>query len=295
MGKETLTEQNIEALADRIDEMTAEAYFDSLSDEEVAENSHLFKRLINHSNPDPGWVGFSALMGRLELTMSAAHAELAQGTDLALQLLMVLTGAQDKMQLLEYGERIRALESKVPSIFRELIAGYVGGQAAGQQSAAWPPGFPTGAAPLPNPNTPAPAFTAYEWNTQAKTIPARQPQKHAAITLSAGGAMLGFVGESAIGVAVDVDINAKIVKVAYNGQKIDSLPAAFMVGLSIGDELIAVNASINGRHLVTMSEAVTGGYAPGQPVRVVAKVLQNSAGERSIIVVDQATQPLPVI
>lgn len=293
MPKEQTTE-NIEHLAEAIDDISAEKFFDSLTDEEVNEKSLLVKRLLNHSNVDPGWVQFSHLLGRLELTMTAAHADLQDSTDLALQMLMVLTGAQDRMQLLEYGERIRSLEKKVPSILREMMAGYMGGQSAQQGNGNYyvVPGQSSNAAPF---QPQAPNFTQYAWNTLAKSGPPRQPVKNAAVTLSGGGAMLASVGEPAIGVAVDVDTVNQTVRVAFNGQKVDSLPDSFMAGLSIGDELIAVLAPIGGRYLVTMTEAAGAGYAPGQPIRVVARVLQASSGERSIVVVDQPTQPMPVI
>ena len=292
MAKEA-TDKNIEALADAIDDISAEKYFDSLTDEEVANESILVRRLLNHSNVDPGWVQFSHLLGRLELTMTAAHADLQDSTDLALQMLMVLTGAQDRMQLLEYGEKIRSLEKKVPSILREMMAGYMGGQAAGGNGNNYVlPGQSSNAAP----STPqAPNYTQYAWNTLAKSGPTRQPVKNAAVTLSGGGAMLASLGEPAIGIAVDVDTVGQTVRLAFNGQKIDSLPESFMAGLSIGDELIAVLTPIGGRYLVTMTEAAGAGIAPGQPIRVVARVLQASTGERSIVVVDQPTQPMPVI
>jgi hypothetical protein len=292
MAKEA-TDKNIEALAEAIDDISAEKYFDSLTDEEVANESILVRRLLNHSNVDPGWVQFSHLLGRLELTMTAAHADLQDSTDLALQMLMVLTGAQDRMQLLEYGEKIRSLEKKVPSILREMMAGYMGGQAAGGNGNNYVlPGQSSNAAP----STPqAPNYTQYAWNTLAKSGPTRQPVRNAAVTLSGGGAMLASLGEPAIGIAVDVDTVGQTVRVAFNGQKIDSLPESFMAGLSIGDELIAVLTAIGGRHLVTITEAAGAGIAPGQPIRVVARVLQASTGERSIVVVDQPTQPMPVI
>ncbi|PSM31795.1 hypothetical protein [Haliangium sp. UPWRP_2] len=288
------TEQNIEAVADAIDDISAERFFDSLTDEEVASQSVLVRRLLNHSNADPGWIQFSHLLGRLELTMTAAHSDLQESTDLALQMLMVLTGAQDKMQLLEFGERLRSLESKVPSILREMMSGYLGGQAAQSSASSYyllPGSNPTAATPV----TQAPNYTQYPWNALAKSGGRRQPVRNAAVTLASGGAMLSSVGEPSIGIAVDVDTVGQTVRVAFNGQKIDSLPDAFMTGLSIGDELIAVVAPIGGRYLVTMTEAAGAGYTPGQPVRVVARVLQASSGERSIVVVDQPTQPMPII
>lgn len=282
-------------VAEYIDNLTFEQMLEGYTTNQVSENSALAKRLLNHANPDPSWVRFAHEMGRFELAIGDTTNDMTVRIDTALHLLMVLTGAQDQMQLMQISRKLKRLEDRLPSIAKQVFTGFLGGQMAQNASPTpvfLPPASEDGDSESPSPT--AVAYELYPFNSLAISTPARTPVVNGAIALKPDGANLAGIGEPVIGVAVDVDTGNKIVKVAINGQKIASLPPSFMAGLAIGDELIATLTTVNGRYLCTTAEAVlVGGYSVGQPCRVVAQVLHSDAGERSIVVVSNAAIPLP--
>ena len=285
------TTEDIRALAKRIDEQqTYDQLFDSFTPEDIKENSVIAAKLLNHANPDPGWVRFAQVLGAYELTAGEMHKQLQQSVDASQQLLMVMTGAQDQMQLLELTLKLKKLEKKIPSMLKQLTMGMAGGQAAAQAS-QYPIVLPAQQTPATDPSTnPSTAtYTSYPWSNAAKATGGPAPQVYGAIFVSANGAQLAATGDKAIGVAVSVDTNAKTVNVAVNGQQITGLPSSFFSGLQLGDELIARPLGGTTRTLITMAEALAQGVTPGVPVKVIARVLTIG----SIVITDQAQQPLP--
>lgn len=287
------TEQAIEQVEEDLAELTFEQMIESLTPEDIQENSFLAKKLLGVPNPDAPWVAFAHTLGSWEIAMGETVKSLQGSINTSLQLLMVLTGAQDQIQLLEYARRLKAVENRLPSMVRQIATGMLGGSLSAQNSVPLLTQLPN-LAPLPTPTPTTSQYVQYPWNAAAKAQVALAPQALAGVVLKSGGAQLAGLGDNAIGVAVSVDTANKTVLVAVNGDRLEGIEASFS-GLNIGDELLPNATMISGRYLITMAEALAAGAVPGSAVKVIARVLKADSNSRAIVITDKPIQPLPVI
>jgi len=289
------TERDIKDEAKRLESLTFEQQFNAWTPEDINANSLLAEKMLTLPNPDASWVEFAHMLGRLELTMGEAHRELQGRVTNSLQLLMVLTGASNEMQILEYTQRLKQVEKRLPSLVKQLATGIIGGQ-IGSQGQSLSLGYQVPSLPPSqsgNQEVPSQGFAVFPWNTPAKGNASLAPKVGAGAFLIVDGVQISNLGDNAFGIVVEVDAVAKTARVAVNGEKIDSLPASLFTGLSVGDELLPVASLTNGRYLVTAAEALNSGVPTGSPSKIIARVLKNNAEERLIVVLDRPISPLP--
>lgn len=287
-------ERDIKAEAEKLSGLTFAELMDTFEPDEIRTNSILANKLLNVSNPDAPWVAFANLMGAWELAMGESYKTLQTQINTSLQLLMVLTGAKNQMQLLEYTYRLRKIEKQLPSMVRQIANGILGGQLAVQnQAPILVPSAPQSAPGGGTQSNPATAYTVYPWNKFAKMSNGPIPRVFGGILLRVDGAQLASIADNSIGVAVSVDAQAQTVTVASNGQQINDIDPTLMSGLSFGDELLPSVAVIGGRNLITVAEALANGIVAGSPVKTIARVLKNDNAGHSIVILDRAITPLP--
>lgn len=292
-------EENIRSVEDTIDELNLEQIMDSLSEDDVKDNSMIARRMLNFPDVDAPFRRFVHVLGAWEIGIGDTMQAMQQEINQSLQVLQVLTGAEDKIALMEFSRRLKKVERRIPSMVRQ-IAQQLYGQAYANQLI---PSFPALPGTAPNngdagstPNPPAaPVYYSYDWSDAAKATGGPAPVQYGGIVLTAGKAERAGHNQNAIGVATSVDSTAKTVKVAINGQTITGFTATELAGLNAGDELIPVSNSVTGRYLITLAEAGVVPIVAGSPIKVLARVIQNNADIRAIVVVDQALRPMPVL
>lgn len=285
--KKSRIEQDIRAEARHLHQLTLEQIIGSIKPNEVQKNSFIAKKLLSVNNPDAPWVHFANTLGSWEIGVGEVMRHIQADTTTALQLLQVLMGARNDLQLMEMNQKLQQVKDRIPSMVRQITTGLVGGMMAHPQTPALP--LP---APAPPDDKPRREFITYDWARIARNPDGPAPQRLAGVYAAADGARIANHFQDAIGVAVSVDEKAYTVKVATNGQLLDDLPPDCLGDLAVGTVLHCSDSPLSGRYLITREELKSLGLPPDAIVKPIARVVRNNAQGAMLLVVDRPLQTL---
>lgn len=291
-------DKKIRKVEEQIEELNLEQIMESLTDDEIQENSMMARRMLTFPDIDAPFRRFVNVLGSWEIGIGEAMQAMKSEIDQSLQLLQVLTGAEDKIALLEFAARLKKVERRIPSMVRQIATGLYGGAFANQvvpQFPQLPASSNNGDTSTNPPPSTLPYYYPYDWSDAAKGIGGPAPVPYSGVILTGGKVERAGFSQNAMGVAVSVDTVAKTAKIAINGQTITGFTDTELAGLNAGDELIPVFSPVTGRYLITLSEAAVVPILSGTPIKVIARVIQNNANLRAIVIVDQSLRPMPVL